>query len=343
MPPPMPPVSRLQLAMQAREQFVAEAQKALVDLGGMLQDRLTHLLNERGTTREMQTRRDAWMLYQKQRNVWVEGTLKLWQAALRDPTGKAGQPNTSRGAELSLDDGSGLTLQATDAVENKILASRLVLSVAEKLGGELEDLRIRVKALENRDELESHDVLRPEVLILLLIEQWATAGMPRDSWAMVSDVAQKHLTERLKTAYVHANQFLVQRGVMPTIALKDRVRRTSAPRRAPGPDGDPSASRPTPFQDPSVPSQLPSGWAPGASQAGALAHPAGAARNPFGGRLGWDDPAGPVTPHRAPFAQSSMPGAPGGTLGQTPSQMHQSLLGASAPGAIHEETRLLTH
>ena len=270
----LPPVSRLQLATRAREQFVAEAQKALVELGGLTQDRLTQLLNERGPTREMQARRDAWMLYQKQRNIWVEGTIKLWHEALQDPTGKKSQPASTRGTELSLEDDSGLSLQATDAVENKILASRLVLSVAEKLGTELEDLRVRVKALENRDELASHDVLRPEVLILLLIEQWATAGMPRDSWAMVSDVAQKHLTDRLKTAYTHANHFLIQQGVMPTIDLKDRVRRVASPRRAPGhpggADGEPTSSRPAPFQDPSVPSQLPaSGWATGASQGGA--------------------------------------------------------------------------
>lgn len=371
MPPPMPPLSRLQLATQAREQFVSEAEKALTDLGGMVQDRLTQLLNERGTTRDMQARRDTWMLYQKQRTLWIDGTLKLWREALRDPTGKMGQPAASRGAELALDDASGLSLQATDAVENKILASRLVLSVAEKLGSELDDLRIRVKALENREELGSHDVLRPEVLILLLIEQWATAGMPRDSWAMVSDVAQKHLSERLKTAYSRANQFLVQRGVMPTIDLKDRVRRTSAPRRAPeqaaGADGDPVSSRTAPFQDPGEPSQVPSGWVPGASHPGALAQPPGPARSLFGGRLGWDDAAGSSPSQRAPFAGSpGMPAGPtaqggqghqaqgyaggqsthstqGRPLGQTPSQMHQSMLGASAPGAIHEETRLLTH
>jgi hypothetical protein len=238
-------VQRMQLAEKTRQRFLADAEKVLVDLGGVVQDRLTTLLNERGTTRDMQNRRDTWMLYQKQRGAWIDGTMKVWQASLKPPSDK----KSGKKDELSLEGDGGLSLVGTDAVENKILASRLVLAVVEKMGGELDDLRVRIKTLESRDELEGHDILRPEVLILLMIEQWTTGGMPRESWPMVSDVVQKHLIEKLKLAYARANEFLIQQGVMPTIDFKDRVKRTAGGRRPPSagegmPDPGPHDSQP---------------------------------------------------------------------------------------------------
>src|SRR5512139_4028599 len=81
-------MQRMQVAEKARQRFVAEAERALVDLGGLIQDRLTILLGEKGLTREMQERRDAWMLFQKQRPVWIDGTMKAWQEALKPGSGK---------------------------------------------------------------------------------------------------------------------------------------------------------------------------------------------------------------------------------------------------------------
>jgi hypothetical protein len=36
----------------------------------------------------MQNRRDAWMLFQKQRSVWVEATMKVWRESLKAPAAK---------------------------------------------------------------------------------------------------------------------------------------------------------------------------------------------------------------------------------------------------------------
>jgi len=119
---------RMQLAQKTRERFLADAQKILVELGGLVQDRLTVLLNERGTTRDMQNRRDAWMLFQKQRMPWIDGTMKVWQEALKSPAGKKSEKKKD---ELALEGDGGLSLVGTDAVENKILASRLVLAGSE--------------------------------------------------------------------------------------------------------------------------------------------------------------------------------------------------------------------
>ena len=178
-----------------------------------------------GNARESQERRDIWMAYKKCRPLWVEGTKTVWRECL-DP------PKAKKQASLEV---AGLQLVGTDVVENKILASRLVMAVMDKVNSQLEDLRLRMQFLEGTEELAGNDLLRPEVLVLLMVEQWANSGMPGDAWSMVNEVVQKLLIERLKTAYANANDVMIKKGVMPTIELKDRVkspaRGTAAPAR----------------------------------------------------------------------------------------------------------------
>jgi hypothetical protein len=202
----------------------------------LVQERLTSLMNEAASSRDMQTRRDAWSYFQKSRPAWLDGTLKVWQAAL--------QPSKAAPKKNPLDDESdgAFELVGTDVVENKILASRLVLGVTEKVSSQLNDLQVRMRVLTGHDEFEKDDILRPDVLVLKMVEQWGSCGMPRDSWPLVNDVVQTHLSERLKVAYTNANDLLIKQGVLPTIDLKDRVKR-GAPVRGSGP-----GPRPTPPQ-----------------------------------------------------------------------------------------------
>ena len=194
-----------QLAQQMRQRFVAEVGRAMVELVAAVQERLTTLLNEAAPSREMQSRRDIWTLYQSRRNAWLEGTLKDWRLTLSPPA-LAPKKSVENGFELV----------GTEVVENKIVASRLVLHVMEKVSLEFNDLRVRIKRLEGREDLEDFDILRPEVLLLLMIEQWAIVGMPRDAWPLVNEVAYKLMTERINQAYLNANNFLIDHGVMPT-------------------------------------------------------------------------------------------------------------------------------
>ncbi|MDZ4076457.1 MAG: DUF1631 family protein [Hylemonella sp.] len=414
-------MQRMQLAEKTRQRFLGDVEKILVELAGLVQDRLTTLLNEKGTTRDMQNRRDAWMLYQKQRGPWIDSTMKVWQASLKSPAGKKAEKKE----ELGLAGDGGLSLVGTDAVEDKIISSRLVLAVVEKMSGELDDLRVRIKTLESRDDLEGHDIFRPEVLILLMIEQWTTSGMPRESWVMVNDVVQKHLIEKLKTAYANGNEFLIQQGVMPTIDLKDRVKRAAVGRRPasaggggpdsvlpdsqfqgdaggsdaawggstgaygpasgypgqpvsapvplgsmpmarapgampPGPGGYPGqpgsagmpGSAPAAYPGQPAPGRMVAGMPVGAPQAGYPGQPAmppgpaagRSAGNLFGGRLGWDDAQGPLTPGRLAPVPPAGAAIPAG-MGQSPAQMQHALAAQGTPsnfGGAHEETRLMT-
>ena len=209
------PAVRAQLGQETRKRFVADAGRAMMEVGAAVQERLLALMNEAVPLREMQARRDAWDFYQRARAPWQDGTLKQWQKALLPPTATAS-------IRLNAD---ALQLVGTEVVENKILASRLVLGIVEKVSTELDDLRVRIKLLEGSKELESHDVLRPEVLILQMVEQWAVAGMQRDSWPLVHDTVQRLLNDRLKKAYGQCNDFLIKQGILPVIDLSDRVKR----------------------------------------------------------------------------------------------------------------------
>lgn len=232
-----------------------------MELGTLVQERLTSLMNEAASSRDMQTRRDAWSYFQKSRPAWLDGTLKVWQAAL--------QPSKAAPKKNPLDDESdgAFELVGTDVVENKILASRLVLGVTEKVSSQLNDLQVRMRVLTGHDEFEKDDILRPDVLVLKMVEQWGSCGMPRDSWPLVNDVVQTHLSERLKVAYTNANDLLIKQGVLPTIDLKDRVKR-GAPVRGSGP-----GPRPTPPQaglDSSQPPESSRGVLPGHRRPGEL-------------------------------------------------------------------------
>lgn len=191
-----------------------------------VQERLRALMDEAAPSREMQARRDAWSFYQRHKDAWRQATSRAWQEALAPPV----TPPKDDSFDLG-----GLSLVGNDVVENKILASRLVLRVLDKVSSELDDLRLRIRYLEDSDELDRHDILRPDVLVLMLVEEWAASGMPNGSWPMINDTVQALLSERLKEAYRKGNRLLIDKGVMPTIDLKDRVKRATAQPGAPRP------------------------------------------------------------------------------------------------------------
>ena len=223
---------RLQLSKAVRERFVAEMGLAMAEVGGAVMDRLTVLMDEPASARENQMRRDTWMAFKEARPKWLDATVKSWRECLEPPSIEK-KAKAAAKAETN-----GLELVGTEVVENKILASRMVIAVVEKVTAQLDDLRVRIRFLEGAEELVGNDIFRPEVLILLMVEQWAGSGMAPDSWAMVTDAVQKLMVDRLKAAYGNANDILIKKGVLPTIELKDRVR---APVRRPASRAGPAA------------------------------------------------------------------------------------------------------
>ena len=282
---------QVRLAREVRSRLIAQAERLLAGLVTTLDARFIAAMDEAAPSRQMQLRRDAWTLFQRERENWQEKTKKAWRLALQRPAGLA--------PKFPSDE---LELIGTEVADNKIIVSRLVHALMEKATTEVNDLALRVRYLEGTQDLDARDVLRPDVLLLPLIEQWDNVGMPRDAWSVVNDVAQKLLVDFLKKAYFESNQFLIEQGVMPTIDLDARVKRrvSPAPLRRPESDSVPSSfpSDNDRLPPQSGPSAGPSGSEPrewGGGGTGSLRPAApsrmgepSAPRSPaFGGRLGW--------------------------------------------------------
>ncbi|MBC7681130.1 MAG: DUF1631 domain-containing protein [Ferruginibacter sp.] len=217
MAPDAPSNPGLQLARTVRESLITEVGKSMGEVSRAIAGRLTVLLEEAHTTREMHERQDAWNAFQRQSRAWEQATVAAWHKALQ-PVASAAAPSSVLQFELLGD----------DAIENKILASRLSLAILDKLGEAYGNLCARVQLLESNSELATQDPIRPEVLMLALVEQWAAAGLARNILPLVTDALQRELATHFGQAFETGNALLLSKGVIPTVDLRSRVKRSDA-------------------------------------------------------------------------------------------------------------------
>jgi Protein of unknown function (DUF1631) len=291
------------LAKQARELFVVHVGRALPEMVKACDTRLTSILDQAGSARDMQARRDAWTAFQKHQTTWLNQSRKALQRTLLPRTSSTGQPISLSGA---------LELVAEGAIDDQIMASRLAMRVLEKASTELNELRLRVQHLEKRQELSRGDVLLPDVTARILVDQWLEAEMSREAWNLVQDALAPVMTLKLHDAYKAANEFLVASGVMKEIDLQALVKRAPGSRS----EGPPAAPQSSP-----VGARVPPGGVarPGDSPAGFRPASAGRMEQGAGGNSG--------------AAQSDSSGS--GQAGRP------SLPGSSSMG-VQDETRMMT-
>jgi hypothetical protein len=216
------------LAKQARELFVVHVGRALPELVKACETRLTAGLDQMGPAREMQERRDAWMAFQSSQTTWLNQSRKALQRTLLPRFNHSGNSTLSAPGRLEL--------IAEGVIDDQILASRLAMRVLEKSSSELNELRLRIQHLEKRQELPRGDVLLPDVLARILVEQWVDVQMTREGWLQVQDGLAPVLAEKMLAAYKAANEFLVSSGVMKEIDLQALVKRAPGSRSS-GPSG----------------------------------------------------------------------------------------------------------
>jgi hypothetical protein len=332
-----PPASPVLVARQAREQFVAYLEGVLPALSDAIRLKLIELLDAVASSRDMQDRRDAMMEFERHRGTWVQRSAKAWRDAAVPSTATA----RARPAALNLE------LIGDDVVEKKILSSRLALAIREKASWELNDLKVRMQHLEQTDDLASSDVLQPEAVSQLLIEQWTASELPRQSWGLVTDVIHQQVVERVLEGYRRTNKFLIASGVLPEIDLAKKVKRgASAPgRRAQPGQGDAGQGGPR-----SDYSSLGGGTGPRSdysSLGGGGAGGGGGPRSDYSslggggggpGGQGQGFPAGNTTPGGG-YGGGSAGGQSGGTAGS----QGQGEAGASrGAGGVGDETRMMT-
>lgn len=240
MPARSPPLSLL--AAQARALFTDRAARMLPELAENLGAALSELALRPAGARAVQQSHDALRLFQAGRSAWVQGIL---DALVRPPLAPLAGP-ASGAAELEK-----MALVGNEAVENRILASRLALRLLDFSSWELSDLRLRIQSLEGVPELGQQDIFRPEVIARHLVDQWMLAGLPQSVWLLVQDTVHQTMAARMLETYHAANEFLIQRDVMAEIDLRPLLRRTpcaliaspsaasTAARRPNAPDADP--------------------------------------------------------------------------------------------------------
>ena len=199
--------------------FVQRSVRLLPGLAKTISEMLALMAEQPDSVPKMQAMADAFLLFQKSSAPWVRGTVSAWAAQLSPPAQEAqGAPTPTSSATLEL--------LGNEAVEHRIIASRLALRLLDMASWELNDLRLRIQSLEAVPELHRQDIFRPEVLTRHLVDQWTQAGLTVFIWLKVQEQLQKTLATQMQEIYHATNEFLIQQGVMAEIDLRPLVRRT---------------------------------------------------------------------------------------------------------------------
>ncbi|MEO6407441.1 MAG: DUF1631 family protein [Burkholderiaceae bacterium] len=216
------PANSTALAQQARRTYV---EALLNGMSGVVQSvtQAARQLSSQGADPALAgRRRDLIADLARGEAPWLEGMTTLLRAAMHRgsravPRTSSG-PGSTRAAKLSLVD--------DDTIDNEIVRSRLAMAVMDRASWEFTDLRSRMMALEQREELDTHDVLRPHVLAQVVTAGWREAGLTLDGWRVLQDVLQDEFAHFAEEAYHETNRSLIQAKVLPEIDLRPFIRRT---------------------------------------------------------------------------------------------------------------------
>ncbi len=212
------------LAQVARQRFCAQVGLLLPKVCQDVRDHLNTRMDNAMTVRDMQMARDTLTEFDQLSRTWTDGVRAALQQSLQTRhTPHAGHTVPGR-----------LELLATEAVEDQLQASKLALAVHDVASQAWADLRVRLLFAESRTELPATDVVRPEALAKVILDEWVHAGLSRDTWKMLVSVVLPSCGQKLAEAYQEANRFLVSNGVVPEIELKHAVRKAPSATAGPG-------------------------------------------------------------------------------------------------------------
>lgn len=221
------------LAAVTRQRFCAQLGLILPKVAQDLRDHLNQRLDTARAVRDMQAARDTLAEFERSDRGWIDGIRASLQQRLHQRDSHSTRGHTVPGR---------LELLADEAVEDQLLASRLAGRIQDAASQELSDLRLRLLFAEGRVELMPSDVVRPDTIGRILLDEWVHAGMSRDTWQQLSDKLGTSMAAKVVDAYREANRFLVTNGVMPEINLKNAVRKAPSTPGTAGPSGGANAS-----------------------------------------------------------------------------------------------------
>lgn len=205
------------LAQATRQRFCSQVGLLLPEVCQDVLDSLNNAFESTRSARELQAARDALTEFNQMSRAWTEGVCTSLQQNLQ-------QRSSAPEGHTVL---APLELLTTEAVEDQLLGSKLALSISEGAGQAWSDLRQRLLFADCETSLLSTDVVRPETLGRVMLEEWMHAGLSRESWRLLTSVMHDSQSRRMLAAYEDANRFLVTNGVMPEIQLKHSVRKSA--------------------------------------------------------------------------------------------------------------------
>ena len=217
------------LAGQARRLYTEELVKGLVALVQAALDNARVLLDKPSEHGVFQRRRDLLQGLMSGAQAWHRGIV----TGLRQVLG--GGPSPTRPAELSMAPSGcdALTLVPDDTIELEIVTSRLALAIMDRASWEFADLRSRIAHLENRSELDAHDMLRAHVLARIVFDAWRNAGQTLEGWRELQPVLHDEFALLVEEAYHETNHWLVEQKVLAEVDLRPFIRRARTHPNAP--------------------------------------------------------------------------------------------------------------
>ncbi len=211
------------LAAKARRSYVEALLNGIAGVVQAVSHGARQLLSQAAEPALQYKRRDIVLDLKKAAPAWLTGMTRL----LRVAQTSGGLVSASRVGDLPAPSGRAASMSLVDnhTIEGEILSSRLALAVMDRTSSEFTDLRSRMLSLEQRDELDVHDVLRPHVLSRIVTSAWQDAGLSHEAWRLLQQVLHDEFAHFAEEAYHDTNSWLLQQRVMPEIDLRPFIRR----------------------------------------------------------------------------------------------------------------------
>ncbi|MEY2686044.1 MAG: hypothetical protein RL375_242, partial [Pseudomonadota bacterium] len=339
------------LAAQARRYYVEVIVRELPQLVRATIHSVRELMSQVGSPDQITRRRDLVLDLPRMAPRWQQAMMTSVRAALLPHP-----PGTSQNAFAPTMMAKDLALVDDDTIELEILGSRLGLAMMDKASWEFADLRFRMSSLERREELDVHDVLRPNVLARMGIDAWRAAGLTIEHWRTAQHILHEEFSGLVQEAFHECNRWLIEQRVCPDVNLRPFIRRgrdlsgvplASANQTGPGVTGAGTPSGSNPPAPPGRAGGSPSTGSRGDELRFAPTQPAQAPgqapkpKFPTPGSL--HKPASSSSDDTTMFAATEL--SPGlGPRGGSPGASTMGLGGGTEVGraAVHEETRMMT-
>ena len=210
------------LATQARRAYAEGLLHGLPSVVQAVDQGARILLSQVAEPSVLVRRREAVEDMHKLAAAWLNGMTTMLRQSMATGIVSASRPSdlprTGRAGSFSLVE--------NDVIEGEILSSRLALSMMDRASWEFTDLRSRINLLEERDELDANDLLRPHVLARIVTSSWRGAELRQAVWRTLQAVIHDEFAHFAEESYHETNRWLIGQRVMPEIDLRPFIRRT---------------------------------------------------------------------------------------------------------------------